>query len=529
MNEQSDKRSGVHAEALRDSQTHSIVTVLIVGAGPTGLTLACGCARDGISFRLIDASPNPQAGSRGKGVQPRTLEVFDNLGIVDRVIANGRIGMPIRSIGPHGQVRSGGPETVRSTPEIPYPMSMITPEWRIEEALRARLAELGGDVEFGASLRFFEQRDEAVSAVVVKASETETITARWLVGCDGGGSTVRKQAGIAFDGETRDDVRMIVADVKVDRLHRDAWYMWRHEDGFVSLCPLPSTDVFQYQAAIAPGQSPKPCLPNMQTILDRRSGRADMRLHDLTWSSLWRANVRLAESYRDGSVFLAGDAAHIHSPAGGQGMNTGIQDAHNLGWKLAAVARGAAPALLDSYEAERRPVAARVLALSDKRLAQIVEQKGLPDRRDASTTQLGVSYRGSALVRDDRGTTALLRAGDRAPDALGLLTLDGICRLFDLIRGGRFTLLAFGATVAAETLLPGIKYFQVVEQVIGITDIADSEGHLAKAYEATDKTLVLIRPDGHIALISDTGDTSVVSSYLDAIGISKKRGVTGAE
>ena len=234
MDERSDKQSRAHIGGVRTPQTHDTVTVLIVGAGPTGLTLACGCARNGIPFRLIEASPDPQAGSRGKGVQPRTLEVFDNLGIVHRVMAHGSMGMPIRSTGPYGQVRSGGTETFRTSPDIPYPTSLITPEWRIEEALRLRLAELGGVVEFGASLRFFEQSDEAVSAVVVKRGETEAVTARWLVGCDGGHSTVRKQAGIAFEGETRDDVRMIVADLQVDGLHRDAWQMWRHEDGFVS-------------------------------------------------------------------------------------------------------------------------------------------------------------------------------------------------------------------------------------------------------------------------------------------------------
>ena len=329
---------------------------------------------------------------------------------------------------------------MKDRPDIPYPASLITPEWRIEEALRLRLAELGGAVEFGTALGSFEQSDEAVSAVVVKGGEAETVTARWLVGCDGGHSIVRKQAGIAFEGETREEVRMIVADVEVDGLDRDAWHMWRHEEGIVSLCPLPSTDVFQYQAGIAPGQDPELSLANMQAILERRSGRTDIRLHEPEWSSLWRANIRLVDRYREGRVFLAGDAAHIHSPAGGQGMNTGIQDAHNLGWKLAAVAKGAAPALLDSYEAERRPVAAGVLALSNARLKQAIEQKGIPTRRDASTMQLGVNYRGSALARDDRDETALLRAGDRAPDATGLTTVEGERRLFDLTRGGRFTL-----------------------------------------------------------------------------------------
>ncbi|QUQ64750.1 FAD-dependent oxidoreductase [Kutzneria sp. CA-103260] len=505
------------------SETMGETSVLIVGAGPTGLTLACELARRGVSFRLVDATPGPQPGSRGKGVQPRSLEVFDDLGVVDRVIAHGRLAMPIRSTGADGQVTMSGDDGYRDRPDIPYPATLITPEWRIEEALRLRLAELGGTVEFGTALDSFEQSDEGVRAVVVKGGEVETVAARWLVGCDGGHSVVRKQAGIAFEGETRDEVRMIVADVAVDGLDREVWHMWRHEEGMVNLCPLPSTDVFQYQASIGPGQDPALSLANMQAILDRRSGRTDVRLREPEWSSLWRANIRLVDRYREGRVFLAGDAAHIRSPAGGQGMNTGIQDAHNLGWKLAAVVNGAPPALLDSYEAERRPVAVGVLALSNARLAQAIEQKGVPVRRDADTMQLTVNYRGSALALDDRDETARLRAGDRAPDATKLATLDGERRLFDLTRGGRFTLLCFGPTLD----VPGLRTLHVVAQPTGPDDIADTEGHLAAAYGATDRTLVLIRPDGYVGVISDAGDVSAVSAYLAALSWDKDGAMTG--
>jgi 2-polyprenyl-6-methoxyphenol hydroxylase-like FAD-dependent oxidoreductase len=491
--------------------------VLIAGAGPTGLTLACELARGGVSVRLIEAAPGPRPGSRGKGIQPRTLEVFDDLGIVERVLANGRMAMPTRSFAPDGLVTPSGAETFKDRPDIPYPASLITPQWRTEEALRLRLAELGGAVEFGAALAGFEQSDEGVSAVVVRGGVAETVTARWLVGCDGGHSIVRTQAGIPFEGETRETVRMIVADVEVDGLDRDAWLMWRHEEGLLGLCPLPSTNDFQYQAGIAPGQDPELSRANMQAILERRSGRTDIRLHEPQWSSLWRANIRLVDRYREGRVFLAGDAAHIHSPAGGQGMNTGIQDAHNLGWKLAAVAKGGSPALLDSYDAERRPVAAGVLALSNARLQQAIEQKGIPTRRDASTTQLNVGYRGSALARDDRDETAPLRAGDRAPDATKLTTVDGERRLFDLTRGGRFTLLSFGAAPEVEAAPYGLRTLHVVGQPTGPDEIADAGGQLGRAYGAGDRTLVLIRPDGYIALISDAGDSSAVSAYLAAI------------
>lgn len=489
--------------------------VLIIGAGPTGLTLACELARSGVAFRLVEAAPGPQPGSRGKGLQPRTLEVFDDLGIVDRVLANGRMPMPMRMIAPDGQVNITGMDTLGPRPDVPYPTTLLIPQWRVEEALRQRLAELGGGVEFDTRLDSLAQTEFGVTAVLSRGGATETVTARWLVGCDGGHSTVRKQAGIAFVGETRDELRMIVADVVVEGLDREFWQTWRHQEGLVSLCPLPSTEAFQFQANVLPDGDPALTRANMQTILERRSGRTDIRLGEPEWASLWRANIRLVDRYREGGVFLAGDAAHIHSPAGGQGMNTGIQDAHNLSWKLAAVVKGAAPALLDSYEAERRPVAEAVLALSNARLQQAIEQKTIVARRDASTMQLSINYRGSTLACDDRSETASLRAGDRAPDATGLMTGSGECRLFDLMRGGCFTLLDFGA--ATGNVPPGLKTLRVVARPTGADEIADTGGHLTTAYGATASTLVLVRPDGYVGMVSDAGDLSAVWSYLAAI------------
>lgn len=506
-------------EAKVSTEMREPTAVLIVGAGPTGLTLACELARRKVPFRIIETVPSSQPGSRGKGLQPRTLEVFDNLGLVDRVLAHGRMAMPIRSTASDGTVTTRGAEPSQFRPDIPYAASLITPEWRVEEALRLRLAELGGSVEFGTALDSFQQMEGAVSAVVTRDDKREPVTADWLVGCDGGHSLVRKQAGIAFEGETLEEVRMIVADVQVDGLDRDAWHMWSHEEGLVSLCPLPSTDLFQFQASIAAGQNPELSLGNMQAILDRRSRRTDVHLHEPEWRSLWRANIRLADRYREGCVFLAGDAAHIHSPAGGQGMNTGIQDAQNLGWKLAAVVNGAAPAsLLDSYEAERRPVAVSVLSLSNARLKEATETKAIPTRRDSRTMQLDISYRDSALTRDDREGTTRLRAGDRAPDAPVLATSAGQRRLFDLMRGSHFTLLNFCPDAIAVERMPfEVKTFHVVRHPKGNDEIGDTKGYVVQAYQAATSSLVLIRPDGYIALISDVGDISVVSAYFAAI------------
>ncbi|RKR76465.1 FAD-dependent monooxygenase [Frondihabitans australicus] len=521
----------------------SDTTVLIVGAGPTGLTLACELARLGVAFRIVEAAPGPQPGSRGKGIQPRSLEVFDDLGIADQVIAHGRMGMPITAHLPDGTERRTEADAFTGRPDIPYGASLITPEWRVEEALRGLLRRSGGQVGFGTALESFTQSGTGVTAVVRGEAGPETIRADWLVGADGGHSVVRKGSGAAFDGETLDEVRMIVADVDVDGLDRDSWHTWRSDEGIVVLCPLPSTDVFQFQASIAPGQDPALTLENMQAILERRSGSTGIRLREPEWRTLWRANIRLVDHYREGRVLLAGDAAHIHSPAGGQGMNTGIQDSHNLGWKLAAVANGADEALLDTYEDERRPVAEGVLALSNARLRETLEKKAIPIRGNADTMQLTVGYRGSSLVADDRGAAAddvgsapgdaasapgdaasapdgVLRAGDRAPDATGLETLAGTRRLFELTAGGRFTLLAFGPVDDAG--LPGIerlRILRIVDRPERDGDVTDTSGALAAAYSAGPRTLVLVRPDGYVGCVSDAGDVGAVRRVLAACGV----------
>ena len=257
----------------------------------------CALARRGVSFRIVEAAPGPQPGSRGKGIQPRTLEVFDNLGIVDRVLANGKLGMPVRSVGPDGREQIGG-AAPPPTPDAPYATTLITPEWRVEEALRDKLTELGGIVSFGAELVAIEQTGDAVVTTVLVGAEPQKLTARYLVGCDGGRSTVRREVAIPFLGETMEDLRMIVADVCVEGLDRECWQMWRREDGFLALCPLPSTDDYQLQASIAPGQDPALTVENMQALVDRRSGRTDITLCDPSWTSLWRCNVRMVDRYR---------------------------------------------------------------------------------------------------------------------------------------------------------------------------------------------------------------------------------------
>jgi hypothetical protein len=274
-----------------------------------------------------------------------------------------------------------------------------------------------------------------------------------------------------------------------------------------------------------------PTIETLQHLFDERVGRAGVRFHHLTWHSLWRTNIRMVDRYRDGQVFLAGDAAHVHSPAGGQGMQAGIQDAYNLGWKLAAVLRRAPDTLLDTYEAERLPIARHLLESTSARSQAFTHTQAITNvitSKDAfaDTTQLSLHYRGSKLACDLDETT-IIRAGDRAPDAPGLHARNGTqVRLFDVFRGTHFTLLAFGDQPTLQ--LPNVSNDSLRAYTIvrpGETTVAsngaliDTDGHAHHTYGITNEALILVRPDGYIGLTGGSLDSDSMIDYL--------RGVTG--
>jgi 2-polyprenyl-6-methoxyphenol hydroxylase-like FAD-dependent oxidoreductase len=495
--------------------------VLIVGAGPTGLVLACELARRQVPFRLIDAAPQPSNASRGKGLQPRSLEVFDDLGIADQATAGGRFHMPMRIYRPDGGYTDHDMHAGHQpTPNAPYGSTLLIPQWRTEGLLREKLAALGAQVEFGTALEGLEQDENGVTATLSRNGTTETVRTAWLVACDGGRSKTRGMLGVDFLGETLETHRMYVADVKAPGLGRDVWHVWGKSNELVALAPLPVTDQFQFQAAISMDMPTEPALALLQQLLEERSGRSDIRLEAPAWTSFWRANVRMVNRYRVGRAFIAGDAAHVHSPAGGQGMNTGIQDAYNLGWKLAAVIAGADAALLDTYEEERMPVAARVLGISNALLEKAAQGRFFATPRGAETLQLDISYRGHSLAQELRQSPGKVCAGDRAPDAPGLRQGDQLCRMFDLLRGPHFTVLAFGD--GWESCLGDIRarYGDRVKcVVIGASGWLDSEGHAASGYDVHGDTLLVIRPDGYIGLTMDDKDSAAVEAYLQHVGV----------
>jgi hypothetical protein len=346
------------------------------------------------------------------------------------------------------------------------------------------------------------------------------VTAQYVVAADGGRSFLRKHLNVGFEGETWKDERMLVGDVQVDVLDRDHWHSWpKHKDGWVALCPLPSTNAFQFQAQIPPDEPDGPSLARFQQIIDERTSMPAIRLHDATWLSLYRANVRMVDRYRVGRIFLAGDAAHVHSPAGGQGINTGMQDAYNLGWKLSAVLAGAPASLLDTYEEERLRIAAWLLGATTK-LHRQVFQSNADLHRDDQFLQLKLNYRGASLSQGEPSLSTTLQPGDRAPDAP---LLKNEVRLFDLYRGPHFTLLEF-LPAAEETpddtsdeYEPSVHRYQILRQANGPLrehqfEVRDE--HIWNIYGIASGALFLIRPDGYIGFIANTGSASQVKDYL---------------
>ncbi|MGW4794802.1 FAD-dependent monooxygenase [Nonomuraea sp. NPDC004297] len=506
------------------------VDVLIVGGGPTGLTLACELARRGVTFRVIDRSPEFHHQSRGKGIQPRSLEVFDDLGVVQDFLDAGTAEMPARI---HMDRRFVAElhllAGAHPRPDVPYPTLVLLPQWRTERILRARLAELGGHVELGLQLADLEQSD---NQVVAHLATGEVIHASYLVGCDGGGSAVREAAGIAFPGLVSETEHYLLGDVEVDGLPRDGSYVWYAADeSSVGLALLPGTQSWQFGLTVRPGEEgagQEPSLELFQRLFAQRTGRTDVRLHNPTWLSRFSYKVRLADHYRAGRVFIAGDAAHVHPIAGGLGMNTGIQDACNLGWKLARAVRGQAPdSLLDTYERERRPVAESVLRTSGAGMTALFSTKPLmtflrdriilPLMRSTAvtkaiiskTSQLSVNYRDSELSVGDKGK---VRPGDRAPDSPCRHPVTGEpSRLFDLFRGPHFTLLHFGAVV------PGLA--ERLDALYG-DDIRVHHlepGPPSKRYGAGKGTFVLVRPDGYVAVRTRSADA--VADYLRTLSV----------
>ena len=448
-------------------------------------------------------------------------------------------------------------EVTQDFPDLPYGHLGI-PQYDTERILAAHLAQFGVSVERGVALAGLRDAGARVAVTLQAAGRLiETTECRFVVACDGAHSAIRHALDIGFPGD-RFPTESMLGDVAIE------WDIPRgigvfaivpRENAapdFLVAIPLPARGRYRVSMVApdelaAPGgaehgissERPGPSLEQLQAVADRLLPGAP-RLSELRWSSLFGISMRLADKYRVGNVFIAGDAAHVHPPTGGQGMNTGIQDAYNLAWKMALVLRGRADArLLDSYEAERRPVGAEVVERTRRASMSFGRQRASRENRLADT-QILVNYRDSAWIRNasaDRSRNAV-RAGDRAPDADGMRRdqVGFTLRLFDLLRGTDHVLLVYlgrarlrERTREAEALArdladaygPLVRVVAVAPggadapEIVGATLVQDAAGVFARAYTARSGLMCLVRPDGYIAYIGNILDRGGLFSFIE--------------
>jgi 2-polyprenyl-6-methoxyphenol hydroxylase-like FAD-dependent oxidoreductase len=552
-----------------------MIDVLIVGAGPTGLTLAAELARHGASYRIVELLDRPNDKSKALGVHARTLEALDDMGLVDRALAVGRVLHGASVYSESKRIAHVDFDEVDS----PYPFVLCLPQAETERLLEALVVERGGHVERSTKVTALTQDDEGVAATVERVGGViESERFRWVVGCDGSHSAVRHALGLPFEGAKYEEAFALADVTLVGDVANDEMHAHLSPDGLLAAIPLPGPGRFRLVVDRPRDEAEAPAtLEEFQRAFATRA-RDDIEVRDPTWMAPFQIHRRIVSHYRVGRVFLAGDAAHIHSPVAGQGMNTGIQDAYNLAWKLALVAKGAcSPELLDSYEEERRPIAAATVEGTDFATRVVTLRNPIArNLRDAlagfltslevvqaritrTVAEIGLSYRKSRIVEEHRGSMfnaiadrstevpslsewldfgSAPHAGDRAPDAaLGLPPYGK--RAFDYLRGTKHVLFLFDggaetaegyanmtslasrvrakydAHVAVRFVIPRAEPPAAIATETGV--ILDPEGAFHGRYGAGGECLYLVRPDGYIAYRSQPADAEKIIAYLARI------------
>ncbi|MCA1668870.1 MAG: FAD-dependent monooxygenase [Thermomicrobia bacterium] len=534
--------------------------VLIVGAGPTGLTLAVQLGRYGVPCRIIDSAPAPTDKSKAIAIHARTMELFATIGIAQAAIADG---IQARGFDFFANGKSLGAARFTADLDTPYPSILLLPQSETERLLIGRMADFGIHVERAVTLTHVTQDADGVRVTLGHPDgQEEEARYGWVVGCDGAHSTIRHALSLPFEGaEYAHDYWL--ADLHVHwSLAHDTIHAFLSKNGFLFAFPIPEANryrlIVQWGEATGTG-AVNPTLADLQRAMDV-IGPAGATLSDPVWLTAFHLHHRKVARYQEGRVFVAGDAAHIHSPAGGQGMNTGIQDADNLAWKLALTARGAAkPALLASYDAERNAVGAQVLrqtdlmfrligvqspflrALRNLLMPLLISRRMAVRQMQQMLSGLGIRYRSSPIVAEE-GRAGGPHAGMRAPDAPLATATGAETRLWSLLREARplqhTLLLLSGPQPSADDFARLAAIRQMIAEnfpdtvavrliVAGPKPPLDaswegmraSDPNLAvhRRYGAKCTALVLIRPDGYIGFRSQTADGGALEAFLRRI------------
>jgi 2-polyprenyl-6-methoxyphenol hydroxylase-like FAD-dependent oxidoreductase len=534
--------------------TFNQAKVIIVGAGPTGMTAAMELARQGIPVRLIENTAEPATTSRAVGVQARTLELFEQRGMVDAMIARGNHGLA-------GSIYDGGKRMFRlefNHIDSKYNYMLFISQAETEAILRDALTKQGVMIEREVELHAFSQSDRGDTVKTVlkhKDGSLESATYDYLIDAEGAHSIARTTLRLQFKGKTLDE-SYALGDLHIEgNLPETDFHIFSSEYGFMGLFPM-GGGRFRTIASnpiSKPSKDTAPSLEELQQIYNQRS-HIPLRFHDMSWSSWFRINSRMIETLRAGRIFLGGDSAHIHSPAGAQGMNTGIQDMINLAWKLALVIKGEAThELLDTYSEERVPVIRNVLTKtegltsvigSENRIFRsvfdhiapwIASMEFVQENSTERMSQLSLNYRESPLsVADVR--PGEIHAGDRIPD-LVLMQLskpgedphETQTNLFRLLTPDRFTLLYANITSPEKThkqvqsLLSPWKHLVQGYQVSGARENEREFRHVF----GTGPAILLIRPDSYVAFTGSQHSVPPLAEYLKQWFPTQPKSTTG--
>lgn len=502
--------------------------VIIIGAGPTGLALACQFIRYGIDFLIVDKSEGITAYSKALGVHARTLEIYEQMGLAQKAVEQGEIAGKVRMLA--GAKVRGEVDLSRIGESLSqYPYMLVLEQSKNERLLHEYMQKHSKDVLWQTELVSFAQTNANVTAQFKTSSGNYLIEAKYMVGCDGPKSPVRHSLGLVFEGSTFERI-FYVADVQIDwPFPHDALYVCLARSSGMAFFPMPGENRYRIVGVFPEGfdkEESETLYEEIEHYIKHESG-INLDISHVNWFSTYKVHTRHVDKFSAGRCFLAGDSAHVHTPAGGQGMNTGIQDSYNLAWKLAFVLQGKANMrILESYNQERLKNAKHLVQSTDRMFnlvsssgwllkfmrtvvvptmaKYIVNLKTVRNRFFPFISQIGINYRDSALSHHDSDDAFKVKAGDRMPYFL----VDG-ASVYDTLREPKFHLLIFINSAQVTENRIKSKFADILDyQVLSLSE------NIVEVF-GTDKAFtVLLRPDNHVGFIYPEISCDRVEVYL---------------